>query len=452
MLNSDNYLVSADGDYVQGYAIDNNYNVVSGTLSDLKIPLGRMTAAKATTTAALTGNLSSEGQVPPQGSIYTFGALVSDAAGTAAGGGTLLTNVRSAAAPAVNLFANGNVIQIQDGPSGITKGGRNLGIPTFTVGTTGTTINDFMNWMQASLGINTTAGVPGSPGVAINAATGVITVTGNRGEDNALSMLSTGIINTSAGNASPFAIAKVQDATGNSVSTTFTAHDSLGSSVRVNLTMVLQDTTDGATWRYYAESPDNIGGNLCVGTGLINVGTNGKAAAGSTAQITINRTGTGADTPIAINLDLSSLQGFVSTGSGTIPSSLSVTTQDGFAPGQLTNYSIGSDGLITGTFSNGLSQVLGQIVLGTFSNPAGLTRQTNNLLTAGPNSGQVAIVTPDTLGAGRVLSGALELSNVDLSREFIGLINASSGFSAASRVITTSDQLLNDLLTLMRNS
>ncbi len=264
---------------------------------------------------------------------------------------------------------------------------------------------------------------------------------------------------TSAGNTSPFTIAKATDgagndinAAGNSVYTNFTARDSLGSAVRVDLTMVLENTSPsgGATWRYYAESPDNVGGNRCIGTGLITVGANGTAAPGSSATVTIDRTGTGATTPMSISLDLSSLTGMANTGNGTTKSSLAVTTQDGFAPGQLTNYSVGSDGLITGTFSNGLSQVLGQVVVGTFSNPAGLIRQTNNLYTEGPNSGQVAIATPDSLGAGRILAGALELSNVDLSREFIGLINASSGFSAASRVITTSNQLLNDLLMLMR--
>jgi flagellar hook protein FlgE len=127
-----------------------------------------------------------------------------------------------------------------------------------------------------------------------------------------------------------------------------------------------------------------------------------------------------------------------------------VTSQDGFGPSKLSSFSVGTDGVITGSFDNGLSQTLGQIALGTFANSAGLVRQTNNLFYEGPNSGQVAIVTPDGMGAGRLLSGALELSNVDLSREFIGLINASSGFSASSRVITTSNQLLNDLMQLMR--
>jgi len=76
--------------------------------------------------------------------------------------------------------------------------------------------------------------------------------------------------------------------------------------------------------------------------------------------------------------------------------------------------------------------------------------ETNNLYIIGPNSGQPMISTPQTLGAGSILSGALELSNVDLTSEFIGLISATTGFSAAGRVITTSNDLLNELLTIAR--
>ena len=74
----------------------------------------------------------------------------------------------------------------------------------------------------------------------------------------------------------------------------------------------------------------------------------------------------------------------------------------------------------------------------------------DNRFSVGPNSGEAIITTPLQLGTGRTLSGSLELSNVDLAREFIGLITASTGFSAASRVITTADELLNALLLVTR--
>lgn len=455
MLNSDNYLVSADGSYLQGFGIDENGNTVPGVLGDLRIPMGQLASAKATTTAKVQGNLSSADQpVVVQGNVLQTGKLVSG--GGVATGATALNDLRTAGKPADKLFADGDVITA----SSMTKGGHGIATNTFTVGTDGTTVDDFMTWLQGTLGINMDASVPGTPGVTID-ADGIINIAGNVGMANSISIDATDIVNTTAGNIAPFTFSRAVDAggvpisaTGNSVYTPFTAFDSLGTPITVNLTMVLEKKGDpaGNIWRYYAESPQNTGTtDRCIGTGTFTIDSmTGMAVPGSTAKIQIDRAGTGAAGPVVIDLDLSGLSGLDSAGSGNLKSTLNVPLQNGFGPGQLDSYSIGTDGVISGTFSNGLSQTLGQIVVGTFANPAGLVRQTNNVYTSGPNSGQVAISTPDSMGAGRILSGALELSNVDLSREFIGLINASSGFSAASKVITTSNQLLNDLLMLMR--
>jgi flagellar hook protein FlgE len=88
--------------------------------------------------------------------------------------------------------------------------------------------------------------------------------------------------------------------------------------------------------------------------------------------------------------------------------------------------------------------------MATFNNPEGLSDNGGGTYSAGANSGVPVITSPLQLGAGSIRSGALELSNVDLSKEFINLIIASTGFSASSRVITTSDQLLTELLNSSR--
>ena len=106
--------------------------------------------------------------------------------------------------------------------------------------------------------------------------------------------------------------------------------------------------------------------------------------------------------------------------------------------------------MIVGAFTNGLTRPLGQVALATFSNNDGLVEVGSNMFTTGPNSGTPQVTSPQTLGAGRIIGGALELSNVDLSQEFINLILASTGYSAASRVITTTDQLMQQLLVLGR--
>ncbi|MFN7022121.1 MAG: flagellar hook-basal body complex protein, partial [Phycisphaerales bacterium] len=103
-----------------------------------------------------------------------------------------------------------------------------------------------------------------------------------------------------------------------------------------------------------------------------------------------------------------------------------------------------------GGFTNGLTRTVGQVALATFSNPEGLVDIGSNLFTPGPNSGTPIIGEPLSLGAGRIVGGSLELSNVDLSQEFINLILASTGYSASSRVISTTDQLMQQLLVLGR--
>jgi flagellar hook protein FlgE len=131
-------------------------------------------------------------------------------------------------------------------------------------------------------------------------------------------------------------------------------------------------------------------------------------------------------------------------------SELIMTEQDGSAIGTLDTFSIGANGIITGSFTNGLTRTLGQVALASFNNNQGLVDLGGNMYVSGPNSGVPVIATPLTLGSGSIRSGALELSNVDLSEEFINLIISSTGFTASSRVISTSDQLLTALLNSSR--
>ena len=113
-------------------------------------------------------------------------------------------------------------------------------------------------------------------------------------------------------------------------------------------------------------------------------------------------------------------------------------------------FSINPDGVVIGAFSNQQTQVLGQVVLATFPNREGLVALGENNFTIGPNVGEVSIVAPQTVGAGSVVSGALEQSNVDIAREFVNLIKASTGISSASRVVRVADDLLQELLLIVR--
>jgi len=131
-------------------------------------------------------------------------------------------------------------------------------------------------------------------------------------------------------------------------------------------------------------------------------------------------------------------------------SELVLNNQDGFATGTINGFSFSDDGKIVGSFSNGQTRTLGQLALATFDNPNGLNDLGGNQYTASANSGAANITAPKTLNTGSIRSGSLEQSNVDISKEFINMITASTGFTASSKVITTSDQLLTDLMNTSR--
>lgn len=445
-VNADNVLVSSDGFQVQGYGVDSDFNIVPGQLTDLQIPLGTLSTARATGATNFDGNLNANGTIATQGSILYSQAL-QDAAGNPATAATLLSDVRDPAAPGAQMFAAGDVLTL----SGAKKGGRELPDRSFTVTAT-STLADYAAFLNDSLGINADPAAGGTPGVTISAGggatpAGALVVEGNKGVDNGLEVPLASIRSTNAAFSNPFNFTQSQAANGESLFTTFQAFDSLGTPVQVNLTMTLESKSNtGNTWRFYAESPNDTDPTSVLGTtGTLTFDTDGRLIDTTGNTVQVNRANTGAVEPLQMTLDFSNV-----TGLATQDSALVMTTQDGFPTGTLTSFSIGTDGVITGTFSNGLNRQLGQVSLATFTNPEGLVGGINNLFYVGANSGQPVITTPDTLGSGRIIGGALELSNVDLTREFIGLITASTAFSASGRVISTSNDLLNELLMIAR--
>ena len=124
--------------------------------------------------------------------------------------------------------------------------------------------------------------------------------------------------------------------------------------------------------------------------------------------------------------------------------------KNGQAIGYLVGYSISDVGLIEGQFSNGQNKALGQVATASFANPGGLSRAPDSTFRTSVNSGEPLVGLAGTGNRGLMSSGTLEMSNVDLAREFTNLIIAQRGFQANSRVITTADELLSDLVNLKR--
>ena len=130
--------------------------------------------------------------------------------------------------------------------------------------------------------------------------------------------------------------------------------------------------------------------------------------------------------------------------------SISAITQDGSSTGSLAGLTVGQDGVITGSYSNGQVKPLAQIAIAAFANPEGLERVTGTMFIESVNSGLAQLGAASAGGRGVVSPGTLEMSNVDLAEEFTNLIRTQRGFQANSRVITTSDEMLQEIVNLKR--
>jgi flagellar hook protein FlgE len=130
--------------------------------------------------------------------------------------------------------------------------------------------------------------------------------------------------------------------------------------------------------------------------------------------------------------------------------SVAVTGQNGREAGTLQGFSLSKDGTLVGQFSNGESLAVGRIALATFANAGGLEKAGSSGYRATANSGDPQVGVPGSPGVGSITSGTLEMSNVDLSQEFTNLIVAQRGFQANARIITTSDEVLQELTNLKR--
>ncbi len=222
----------------------------------------------------------------------------------------------------------------------------------------------------------------------------------------------------------------------NAVNLSSTVYDSQGNAIPLTLTFTKSAAN---TWSVAPSTTDP--GVTVTGTSNIVFNGSGKVATGGTGTLSLTLTN-GSTSPQSVTLDMSQITQLAST-----PSSLSSNT-DGASAGSLTTFTVGQAGDITGVYSNGYKQPLGQIALASFSNPSGLSKAGGNLFSASANSGTPNIGTPDSAGRGQIATGFLEGSNVDLAQQFTNMIMAERGFQANSRVITTSDEILQDLVNL----
>ncbi|WP_018701986.1 flagellar hook protein FlgE [Anaeromusa acidaminophila] len=233
------------------------------------------------------------------------------------------------------------------------------------------------------------------------------------------------------------------DTSSTTAATTVTVFDSLGASYDVKITFT-KDSTAANTWNWVTSSTD---GSIGVGgRGTIEFNEDGTITSGGKGSLLIATTN-GSDV-ISASLDLSGIcQYKTSTGS----SSVTVGSKDGYTSGSLQDFSIGTDGIIMGSYSNGQKQPLGDLGLAVFTNSQGLEKIGDNLYTTTVNSGDyTGAVEVGTNGAGGLTTGALEMSNVDLANEFSEMMITQRAYQANSKIITTSDTLLETLINMSR--
>ncbi len=443
-LDASQTLVSAAGVPLQVFGANANGEITAGTLSDLVIPLGTISQAVPTTMVVMDGRLDSGTNIASAGAVVTSQPLLT-AAGAPATVSTLMTDLVDD--DAVPLFSAGDILTVNS-----TKGGVSIKEATFEISTTGRTLGDFAQFVESALGIDTDPANGGSPGVTVSDGSeypaGALLIRSNFGEVHAVELNAGSVTNTTGVVTSPLSFATVAPAVGEGLTTSFSVFDSLGNTVNVRLRLALESKSPtGMTWRFHAESVDDTDLSPALGTGTITFDVNGQFVGATGTDLGVDLAGVGAVSPLAFALDLSGLTGLAATDGS---SDMIMASQDGAPAGILTGYSIDVDGIVTGTFSNQQTQVLGQVALATFPNSEGLVALSDNTFTIGANSGEAAIVAPRMLGAGTVRSGALEQSNVEIAREFVNLITASTGISSASRVVRVADDLLQELLLLAR--
>ncbi|MCA9734899.1 MAG: flagellar hook-basal body complex protein [Deferribacteres bacterium] len=307
--------------------------------------------------------------------------------------------------------------------------------------TNATTLEDLTAQLVTTFGIQTL------PGVSID-SDGSIYVQGDPGMDNAIDA----VVIRSTGNPTfntSMSFTTEQEAEDVTHSASTTIFDALGEEHIVSLEFKKTSLRNQWTWTA------SVGGNEIVSSG--NSGVVTFNADGSLNTFTFDNglntlsidPNNGANI-LDIELNVGTLDAFEGLTQFASASTALASGQNGYGNGDLNNISIDRTGKITGSFTNGVTQTLARLVMATFNNPSGLERVGDNAYNTTGNSGDPIVGMAGESIRSEIVPGSLEMSNVDLAQEFTNMIIAQRGFQANSRVITTSDEMLTELVNLKR--
>lgn len=443
--------VTADG--LVGNSLFNSLNdlvaEINNDFASMTVVLNDTTGALEITAggAGITLNISSSNSAfstalqSANGTLAAAATATTDQFSHVATGSDLLVDLRNGQGVDLGLIVGSTVTT--DG----NVGGQAVTQGSLIVGATST----YLDLLQD---IESTLGITNNTGVAFDPVTGVLRIVGDGGLANELSGVNIragvaafdGVLDSRPGN-----YLEEQVATDVEHRSAITVFDSMGNEHTLTITFT-KDPTQANRWLWEATVPQPAvvtAGN----TGSVTFDTNGRLetfsySGGATSFQFDPRSG--ASAPLSIELNAGTLGDIDGLSQFSSPSNAVASNQDGYTMGNLQSVNIDNFGIITGFFTNGVSQTLAQIALATFTNPTGLLRRGDSMYDESANSGPAVIGFVGTSNQSTITPGAIESSNVDLSQEFTSMIIAQRGFQANARVITTADEMLAELVNLKR--
>lgn len=426
-FNGQGVLVNPGGLAVQGWQADDvGVMNFASQPSEIFLNADQTSPAAQTGTVFLSGNL--DATLTPKANVLTTGiALTLSADGSLATGPDDLNDLTQTTTPLVT----GDVIDI----SGTLPDGTAV-TAIFTYDTDGTTIDDLIAAIDLAYAGTATASIVDGKIQLTDTATGT--------SSSRISLSSVADIAFSAFEET------VPGFTG-TVSTSAVVFDSLGDAHNLIVTFTKTDSTNLWTWK-----ASFVGGDATIDPasdeGTIQFNTAGEVVAfgvdGDATGLIVDP-GTGAK-QFTIALDVQGGLGFSGVTQFASDPTLIVRDQDGRPTGTLLRFAIDTQGIITGIFSNEENITLAQLALAEFPNPVGLLRSGDGLFDVASSAGRPLIDRAGERINSSILSGSLEMSNVDLVKQFTDMIVTQRAFQANARVVTTADQILEETMRLKR--
>jgi len=381
-----------------------------------------------------------------------------------------LVNVFDAAGNALGLEDDGglaDVITINGAVGGNTITPYTLSFDSDIAGGTATTMQDVLIAIQAAFNLPDTDGTyANKPSVQLNPSPenggdaripeGAIVVRGQPGLAFALSNVSVSATNADQDNTAPtrfvanMIMTEIQSARDyGQHSTSITIYDESGDAHVMTTTFTHSGTPAEWLWEITLAGDEQIvGGN----TGRLYFCQDGSVSAltfddGTTAFSFDPMNGSNI---VTVRLDVGGPGDFTGITQFRAPMTTAAREQDGYPMGKLSEISIDEFGDISGVYTNGVNKSLARIYVAEFNNPAGLLKLGDSMYIQSNNSGEGVLLRPGVGSAAKIKPGALEMSNVELAEEFTTMITTQRGYQANARVITTSDEMLQELVQLVR--